>query len=184
MHTGGESTTDKREIVHRAARFNVERCAFESRGTAHVWEIVRHPGAAAIVPVLDDGRLVLIRNRRIAVDQTLLEIPAGTLDNAEPPEQCAARELTEETGYRAGKLVPLLTCYSSPGIMDERMYCYLATGLTPGPSALESGEEIEVVQMPLAEALDGIKAGTITDGKTIVALLYYDRFVRGMEAGA
>lgn len=184
MPSASESTADKREIVFRSTKFNVERCAFEARGTAHVWDIIRHPGAAAILPVLADGRLVLIRNRRIAVDQNLLEVPAGTLDDGEPPEQCAARELAEETGYRAGKLRRLLTCFSSPGILDERMYGFLATDLTPGPTARESGEEIEVVLMPPAEALDAIRTGTITDGKTIVTLLYYDRFVGGMEAGA
>lgn len=182
MHTGGESKADERKIAYRAAKFNVERCAFEAGGTAHVWDLIRHPGAAAILPVLADGRLVLIRNRRIAIGECLLEVPAGTLDDGEPPERCAARELAEETGYRAGKLTPLLACYSSPGIMDERMYGFLATDLTPGPTAHESGEQIEVVQMPLDEALDGIRTGTITDGKTIVTLLYYERFVRGVEA--
>jgi len=129
--------------------------------------------------VLDDGRIVLIHNYRVAAAAELLEVPAGTLDPGEAPAACAARELTEETGYRAATLTPLLAFYSSPGMMTERMHLFLATGLTPGPTAHEAGEQIRVITLPLSEALAAIPAGRIVDGKTIVALLYYDRFTRG-----
>lgn len=170
-------------IVFEGRKFDVERREFDTRGRHHVYDIILHPGAAVILPVLDDGQLVLIHNYREAVEQELLEVPAGTLDDLEQPEACAARELAEETGYRAARLEPLLTFFSTPGILNERMYLFLALGLTPGPTAHEAGEQIRTTIMSLDEALAGISAGRITDGKTIVALLYYDRFVRGKGTG-
>jgi len=167
------------EVVFEGRRFRVERRRFELDGRPHAHDIVVHPGAAVALPLLDDGRVVLIRNRRIAVDQELIELPAGTLDPGESPLECAGRELAEETGYRAGCLRPLVTLYSSPGIMTERMYAFLATQLQPGPAARESTEQIVVVEMPLDEVLSAIHAGRITDGKTVATVLFYDRFVRG-----
>ncbi len=174
---------DDDQIMFAGKKFDVLRRAVELGGTRHVFDIVRHPGAAAILPVLDDGRLVLIRNYRVAVDEELLEVPAGTLDEGEAPEACAARELAEETGYRAGRLTPLVVCYSSPGILNEQMHTFVATDLTPGPIAHESGEQIRVTTMTLRDALDAVRAGRINDGKTILTLLYYDRFVRGEGTG-
>ncbi|MBP7745096.1 MAG: NUDIX hydrolase [Phycisphaerae bacterium] len=146
------------------------------RGTPHHYDIIVHPGAAVILPVLDDGRLVLIRNYRVAVGEELIELPAGTLEPGEAPATCVVRELAEETGYRAGQVTPLVSFYSSPGILTERMHTFVATQLTPGPMELDAGEEIEVTTLTLAEALSAVRAGRITDGKTILALLYYERF--------
>lgn len=171
------------DILFAGRRFRVVRRRFDVQGREHVHEIVRHPGAALVLPVLEDGRLVLIHNYRPAVEAELLEIPAGTLDPGEAPAECAARELTEETGYRAERLEPLLSFYSTPGILDERMHLFQATGLSPGPTAHESSEQIRVVTMTLEEALEAVRQGRVTDGKTIVALLYYDRFVREREDG-
>jgi ADP-ribose pyrophosphatase len=172
------------ETVFQGRKFEVQRRAVEIAGTAHVFDIVTHPGAAVILPVLDDHRIVLIHNYREAVRTELLEVPAGTIDPGESAQTCAGRELTEETGYTAGSVTPLVDCYSSPGILNERMYGFLATDLTPGPTAHESGEQIRVTTTTLDEALEGIRTGRILDGKTILMLLYYERFIRDGEAQA
>jgi ADP-ribose pyrophosphatase len=148
-------------------------------GKTKTREIVRHPGACVIVPLLEGGRVCLIRNYRIAVGQTLIELPAGTLEPPEPPEVTAERELIEETGYRAAKFELLHTFFLSPGILDEKMHLYLATGLTAGESAREEGEEIENLPVPWDEAIAMVFSGQIQDAKTIVGLLWVDRLKRG-----
>jgi ADP-ribose pyrophosphatase len=149
-------------------------------GKLHVRETVQHPGAVTILPLLDDGRVCLIRNYRIAVDKTLVELPAGTLEGGEDPAMTAERELIEETGYRATSIEKLSEFYMSPGILNERMHLYLARGLRPGPAALEPGEQIETWVVPWAEAMRMAFDGTIQDAKTLVGLLYFDR-VRSHE---
>ena len=170
--------------VFEGRRFQVQRREVIISGEAHTYDIVMHPGAAIILPILDDGRVVLINNYREAVKQELLELPAGTLDDGEDPAGCAARELTEETGYTAGNIVPLLDFYSTPGILNEHMYTFLATNLTPGPTAHEAGEQITVVPMPYKQAIDAVRDGRIIDAKTILALLYYDHFISGQGTTA
>ena len=164
------------EILLTSKRFRIVRKARRSAdGQTHVRDIVEHPGSVVILPLLDDGRVCLIRNYRIAVDATLIELPAGTLEG-EDPLTTARRELIEETGYRARSLEPLLDFFVSPGILNERMHLFVARGLTPGEPELEPGEEIERLEVPWAEALEMIRAGTIQDAKTLVGLLYYDRW--------
>jgi ADP-ribose pyrophosphatase len=141
-------------------------------------EIIRHPGACVIVPMLPDGRVCLIRNWRIAVNRTLIELPAGTLEPPEPPEKTAYRELIEETGYRPAKIEFLHAFYLSPGILDEKMHLYLATGLTEGESAREEGEEIENCLVAWDDAMAMIFRREIQDAKTIVGLLWVDRLRR------
>ena len=141
-------------------------------------EIVRHPGACVVVPLLDDGRVCLIRNFRIAVAETLIELPAGTLEPPELPAKTAERELIEETGYRAAKIDLLHAFYASPGFLDEKMHLYLATGLTAGQSAREEGEEIENLLVPFEQAVEMVFRGEIQDAKTIVGLLWVDRLRR------
>ncbi|MBK9127636.1 MAG: NUDIX hydrolase [Phycisphaerales bacterium] len=171
------------ELLLTARKFRVERRPYVINGRPHPLEVIVHPGAAVVLPILDDGRIVLIRNRRPVLDgEALLEVPAGTLDDGEEPLICARRELAEETGYRAERLTLLTSFYSSPGIMTERMHVFLATGLTPGPTALEPGEEIAVEATPLADALAAVREGRIQDGKTIITLLYYACFRRDGEA--
>lgn len=177
--TLAERALNREQTIFTGKRFRVERRAVDVAGVPHLYDIIVHPGAAVILPILDDGRVLLIHNYRVAVGQELLELPAGTLDNGEPPAACAARELAEETGYRAGRLVPLVSFYSTPGILNERMHVFVATQLTPGPTAHEAGEQIRLAPLTHAEALAAIRAGRITDGKTILALLYYDRFGDG-----
>ncbi len=167
-----------RQTVYEGRRISVQRCQTAVRGVTQHWDVVRHPCAVTILPLLPGDEIVLIHNTRIAVAEELLEAPAGCIDAGEAPDVAAARELAEETGYRAGTLAPLCTFYTSPGIMTEKMYAFIATGLTPGATAHESDEQIRVTTMPLDAALDGIRTGRIIDAKTIVALLHYDRFVR------
>ena len=124
-----------------------------SDGVLHPRDVVRHPGAVVVLPLLDDGRVCLIRNFRVAVSQTLIELPAGTLEPGHTPAEMAERELIEETGYRAAKIEPLSAFYLSPGILDERMHLFLATGLIAGDSAREAGEEIENLLVPFDEAI-------------------------------
>jgi ADP-ribose pyrophosphatase len=164
------------ELLLTTSRFKVVRDSYQtSNGQIKSREIVRHPGAVVIVPRLDDGRVCLIRNYRISVNQTLIELPAGTLDPQETPQSQAERELIEETGYRAATMRELHSFYLSPGILDERMHLFLATGLTEGAPARETGEEIDNLVVPWAEAIAMIFSGEIQDAKTIASLLYVDR---------
>jgi ADP-ribose pyrophosphatase len=151
----------------------------DEQGVRHKREIVAHPGAAVIVPMLDTATVLLISSRRYAVDQTLLELPAGTLDKGEDPINCAGRELLEETGYIAGRLQSLGYFFSSPGILTEKMHVYAAYDLTKSRQALEEGEEIELCPTPLADAVAMCGTGDIRDGKTIAALLMFERFYSG-----
>ncbi len=138
-------------------------------------EIIRHPGAAAVVPLLgnagSDPRVVLIRQFRHAAGQTLWEIPAGVLEKGEQPRDCALRELEEETGARAGKIEHLSTIFTTPGFTDEKIHLFLATDIVMGTATPEDDEEIETVIKPLAEVLEMVSDGTINDSKTISALL-------------
>ena len=162
------------DILFQARRFRVERVVQTTPdGVEHVREVVRHPGAVVILPLLDDHRLCFVRNFRVAVRQTLIELPAGTLEPGEDPAATAVRELAEETGYRAGRIEHLLTFCMSPGILDEQMHLYLARQLQPGPMALEAGEDIEPMLCTWDESLEMMRRGEIRDAKTLVGLLYY-----------
>lgn len=162
------------DILFQGRRFRVERVVQTTPdGAEHVREVVRHPGAVVILPLLDDGRICFERNFRVAVGQTLIELPAGTLEPGEDPAETARRELAEETGYRAGRIEPLLTFCMSPGILDERMHLFLATQLQAGPTALEPGEDIQPLLCTWLEAMEMVRRGDIQDAKTLVGLLYY-----------
>ena len=141
-------------------------------------EVVVHPGAVVILALTQDDQVLLIRNRRYAVGQILIELPAGTLEKGEAPMNCAGRELLEETGYLAGRLQPLGNFYTSPGILSEKMYAFIAYDLEKKKSALEEGEEIELLPTKFDDAIEMIKLGQIADGKTIATLLWYERFYR------
>ncbi len=136
-------------------------------------DLIHYDGATVVLPVLSDGRIVLIRNYRFAVDETLWELPAGMLEAREDPEACAARELTEETGYTAGKLEKLGQFFTGPGTTDELMHSYLATDLTDGQQDLETYEEITVEVFCDADVRRMVRDGAIHDAKTITALTLY-----------
>jgi ADP-ribose pyrophosphatase len=167
-----------RELL-KAAKFTVVERRYKARdGKEYKAQIVKHPGAAVVLPILDDGRLLLIRNRRVSVGETLLEVPAGTLDPGEAPAECAARELTEETGYAAARIEPMCTFYSSPGICTELMYVFLARKLKAGKAAPEATEDIRLEPMSLREALKAGREGRIRDGKSLTAVLFYAQYLQ------
>jgi len=133
-------------------------------------EIVRHPGASAIVPLREDGTVILIRQFRHAAGGFIYEIPAGKLHAGEDPAICAARELEEEIGYRAGKLELLSSIFTAPGFTDEVIHIYKATGLTKTAQSLDRDEVLEVVEWPLEHTIAMIQTGTIRDAKTMAGL--------------
>ncbi|MFT5442936.1 MAG: ADP-ribose pyrophosphatase [Myxococcota bacterium] len=147
-----------------------EEVALPNGGTATM-DLIRHPGAAAVVPFLDDETVLLIRQYRHAAGGTILEVPAGKLDPGEAPEVCAGRELEEETGKRPGRIEPLGSILTTPGFTDEKIFLYAAFDLENVPSALEEDEIIELAPMPLESALGLIWSGELTDAKSVVALL-------------
>ena len=130
---------------------------------------MRHPGAVTVIPVLDDGRLVMIRNARIAVARTLLEFCAGKLERDEDPALAAVRELEEECGYSAGRIEKLGMFFTSPGFADEIMHVFLADQLTEVPRRLELGEEIDVELVASSELERRVRDGELVDGKSIAA---------------
>ncbi|GLI38066.1 NUDIX hydrolase [Geobacter hydrogenophilus] len=136
----------------------------------HTFQVVRHPGGVGVLPLHDDGTVTLIRQLRPSVDATLLEIPAGRLDPGEEPAACGMRELAEETGLSSTRLESLGVILTSPGVFDEAIHLYLATGLSQGEADPEQYEEIETVRIPLEEALVMATDGRIRDSKTIIAL--------------
>jgi ADP-ribose pyrophosphatase len=140
-------------------------------------ELVRHPGAVAIVPLEPDHQVVLVEQFRFAAGRVLLEIPAGTLEVGEDPDVCAERELREETGLRPGSLQRLGGIYVAPGYTTEFIHLYLARELTPDALMMDADEDIRTVRMPLAEALAKIEAGEIIDGKSVSALLRVARLL-------
>ncbi len=156
------------------SRFTVEQKTVNtaSGGQTHR-EVVVHPGAVVILPILDDNSIVLIRNYRFACGQTLLELPAGTLEADETPIECAARELVEETGFRAEIIEPLSVFYTSPGIMTERIHAFIARGLTEVGQKLDETESIEVDIHRLDKIRQLIIDGCLNDGKTIAVLATY-----------
>ncbi len=145
-------------------------------------ELVVHPGAVLILPFVVEHTVIMIRNERFAVGQTLWELPAGTLEPPpETPRSCAARELAEETGYQADKISPMLDFYTTPGFCNERMWAFVATDLTAVGQKLDTSEKITVEAVAYDRSIKMVHDGEITDGKTIASLLYYDRFIRNQH---
>ena len=138
-------------------------------------EVVIHRGAVALLPIVDHDHICLIRNYRYTVDRTIWEIPAGTIDAGESPDLTAPRELTEETGYIAGKVTRIAEWLVSPGVMNERMYLYLCEDLKPGPTSHQPDERMEPVVVEWQEAVRMVEDGRIEDAKSILAILLWDR---------
>jgi ADP-ribose pyrophosphatase len=173
---------DKQIIfVGKRVRMEVHTVENDETGARHAREVVLHPGAVVILPIMPDGQILLIRNRRYTVGERLVELPAGTLEPGEEPMNCAGRELVEETGYLAGRIKALNNFFTSPGVLSEKIYAFAAYDLEQAHVNPDEGEEIELLPTPFDEAIEMIRDGRIHDGKTIATLLTYDRF---FKAGA
>jgi ADP-ribose pyrophosphatase len=144
-------------------------------GRPGIREVVHHPGGVVIVPVLEDGRLVLVRQFRYPLKKYILEFPAGKLDSNQTPLETITRELEEEAGYRAETITHEFSFYSTPGISDEIIHLFIASGLCPVSQRLEEGEHITIEKYTLDECLDKIRTGEIADGKTLLGILWYGR---------
>ena len=160
---------------------DIDTVRFPNGSTGEL-EMVRHPGASAVVPFLTDPyagdpQILLIKQYRYATGGVLWEIPAGRLAPGEQPAACARRELLEEVGVTAGRLEPLTTLWTTPGFTDERIHLYWAADLKAGVHAREDDEFIEVVPRPLSDVLQAIRSGEICDGKTVAAILYMAGFL-------
>ncbi|HXL07010.1 MAG TPA: NUDIX hydrolase [Gemmatimonadales bacterium] len=171
----------RRIYTGRVVRLDVDTVRFPDGSTGQL-DLIRHPGAAAIVPCASDPpgadpTILLIRQYRYATGGQLWEIPAGTLDPGEDPEACARRELLEETGVTAARLQRLTSIWTTPGFTNEVIHLYLATGLTSGEPSRERDEFIEVVPQPLSRVRALIRDGEISDAKTVAAILYMAEFV-------
>ena len=165
------------QILLRAKRFAVEMVERVLPDGSHFRrEIIRHNGAVVVLPLVDESRVCLLRNFRPSVDRYLWELPAGTLEVAESPDDTAARELREETGYTAGNITRVHTFCASPGIMDETMYYYVASDLQPGPPSRESGEVMENHLFTWPQIDQMLRDHQIVDAKTLVGLLWFLRY--------
>jgi ADP-ribose pyrophosphatase len=173
------ATINNFEILHEGRVFNLvkENYTLEN-GVSSEMDFIQHPGAAAMVPMLDDNEVVLIKQYRHAIRKFIWEVPAGTLDPNEPPLSCARRELIEEIGYSADDWHQLGTITPLPGCSDERIHIFLALDLKPDEQHLDDDEMIRVHKMNLNEALKMIPAGEICDGKTISGLFLADHWLR------
>ena len=163
---------DPAEVLLTTRRFEVVRVPQPcDDGTVRPREVVIHPGSVVVVPLVHADEVCLVEVVRVAVGETLLELPAGTLDREEPLAAAAARELAEETGYRAGRIEPAGSFWMSPGILRERMHLFVAHDLVPGPQALEPGEQIRTRHVSWSDAVAMCRDGRIEDAKTIAGIL-------------
>ena len=174
----------RRIYTGRVVRLDIDTVQFPDGSTGEL-ELIRHPGAAAVVPRASDPRgedpiILLLKQYRYATGGALWEVPAGTLAPGEDAASCARRELAEEAGVTATELVRLTSIWTTPGFTDEVIHLYMATGLTAGTPAREPDEFIEVEPHPLSRVLTRIRDGEIRDAKTIVAILYMAGFVLGL----
>jgi ADP-ribose pyrophosphatase len=175
--------SSERKYSGRVIHVDHDRVEFPD-ATTGVLEMIRHPGASAVVPMLDrptdrDPRILLIRQFRHAANGFIWEIPAGTLDGNEPPEACARRELLEEAGQRAGGLRHLTSVLTTPGFTDEVIHLFLASDLTAADQQREADEFITVHEFPWSKVGSLIRRGEIRDGKSLCALMYVQCFLRG-----
>ncbi len=166
----------RRRIIYHGSKVDLALEPYRrSDGTDAERELVIHRGAVALVALVDNQHVCLVENERYAVGKTLLEVPAGTIDPGESPEQTAPRELVEETGYHAGRITRIRDWYVSPGFLTERMYLFLCEDLKPGPTELQPDEKLRPVVIRWEDAVAMARDGRIEDAKTILAILICDQ---------
>jgi ADP-ribose pyrophosphatase len=174
---------DKQTIFSgKRVRMEVHTVENDETGVRHAREVVVHPGAVVVLPLLSDDKVLLIKNRRYTINERLIELPAGTLEAGEEPMNCAGRELIEETGYLAGRIRRLNNFFTSPGVLSEKIFAFVAYDLEQARVDPDEGEEIELLPTEFDEAIEMIRDGRIHDAKTIATLLTYDRFFRSVKA--
>ena len=175
----GKAKILKSTVVYEGPVFGVRRDEVEEPGGLRATrEVVTHPGSVVVLPVLDDGRVVLIRQYRHATRQYLWELVAGRMDPGETPKRAAARELLEETGYRAKRFSVFLDVFPTPGFVEERMFILLAEGLTAGKAQPEEDEKIEARAYSMKELKEMIHRGKVRDAKSVAGILYYTTFMK------
>ena len=175
----GKAKILKSEIVYQGPVFGVRRDEVLEPGGLHTTrEVITHPGSVVVLPVLSDKRIVLIRQYRHATRQYLWELVAGRIDGGETVKEAAARELLEETGYRAKRFQVILDVFPTPGFLEERMYILLAEGLKEGEAEPEEDEKIEVREYRAKELKQMIQKGKLRDAKSIAGILYYLTYIR------
>lgn len=163
----------KRDRRYEGPMFNVSTVSLENDAGQEVQrDVVEHPGAACVIPMLDKETVMLVEQWRIGAKRPLWEIPAGGLEPGEDPLACASRELKEETGFTAGKIEHLFTMFPSPGILDEKMHIFLAMNLTEGEPNPDPDEQIITKSFSFRDLRIQLKANNLKDGKTIAALSY------------
>src|SRR5882762_1149402 len=166
------------EIIYKGPVFSVRRDeVLEPGGVRAIREVITHPGSVVVLPVLPDGRILLIRQYRHATRQYLWELVAGRMDPGETPKAAAARELIEETGYRAKRLRVFLEVFPTPGFLEEKMFLLLAEDVKPGPASPEDDEKIVSAVYSPQKLEQMIHAGKLHDAKSVAGLLYYFRFL-------
>jgi len=171
-----EHAKQSTELLYQGRLFSVHREKLAFADHTHNWDFVRHPGAVAAVPITAEGRLILIQQWRRAIGQVIYELPAGVLEKGESPLQTVDRELQEEIGYKASKIIDLGGFYSTPGFCNEYIHLFVAKELTQSSLPGDLHEAIDIVEMDLQEALKLIDSNQIVDMKTIAGLLRYQRF--------
>jgi ADP-ribose pyrophosphatase len=170
-----EGVWERQEVYHGRI-ISLRKETLQKPGKAsHSWDTVIHPGAVVIVPVTNDGKILLVKQWRRAVQKILLELPAGTLEREEPPDLCAQRELQEETGYFAKELTPLGGFFSAPGFCTEYLHLFLGKNLIASPRPHDESEAIDLVPVSLKNSLSLIDQHQIQDAKTIAGILLYAR---------
>lgn len=172
----------ERIYTGRVLNLDADTVRFPDGSTGQL-EMIRHPGASAVLPFLDDPtepdpRVVLIRQFRHAADDFIYEVPAGRLDPGESPEACAARELAEETGYRAARLEHLTTIYTTPGFIDEKIHLFTASGLREGEHRREADELLELHRFRWSEVMELVRSGKVMDSKSLTTILFVQCFVK------
>jgi len=173
----------KSEIIYEGNAFGVRRDEIiEPTGVHTVRDVVTHPGSVVVLPVLPDGRIVMVRQYRYATKQYLWELVAGRMERGEDPKKGAQRELLEETGYRARKLSVFLDLFPTPGFLEERMYLLLAQGLTAGVAEPEEDEKLLVAAYTRRQLEQMMRAGTLRDAKSIAGLLFYFSFLQKTDS--